>query len=252
MLQLLQGGVKATYNIDSHLAAIVRALLDAGMGIKLHPDPEAYRDFAKANEGHDPATPLDSAFVDISAKNFFWVQILSPEREAVAICAARCLDMPVWRGGLTRILNDQSFFNRRGALPFAPRMAVHGLNLHGKLGYIGGGWTHPQWRRKQLIGLAVQFAQATLVKSFRADHTFGFVRPKHIPLALSATGYGFCAAARAAVPYCLGTGFPEELYLAHAPRQSLLERYSEMPQYTVTEQPIHSTRAKILEKNITG
>lgn len=208
---------------------MVQALNVAGYGVRIHPDAGEFRRFITAADGHDPATPLDPCFSDLPRGVFFWVQILGADGKVVACCAARVIDAPRWRGGLRRLLADQSLFCRPGEALLAPEVAVPEVSLYGRLGYIGGGWVHPGHRRRGLIGFAVQLAQTHLLKRHRIAHVIGFVREKHLDLALAPDGYAFAAAVQAPMAYCAGTGFPEKLYLVHLSAERLRQRTNGVP-----------------------
>src|SRR5690606_27350236 len=147
--------------------------------------------FIVAADGHDPATPLDPCFSDLPRGAFFWVQVLNGEGKPVAVCASRIIHAPRWRGGLRRLLADQSLFCRPGEALLAPSVSVPEAILSGVLGYIGGGWVHPDHRKRGLIGLAVQLSQAHLLQRHRIAHASGFVREKQLDLALASDGYAF-------------------------------------------------------------
>lgn len=221
---------------NTHIGAMVGALTREGLGVRLNPDPQLYRDFARKMEGHDPASPLDTTFVKLNTRSFFWIHILDSHRDPIAACAARVIHAPAWRGGARRLLASQSIFVDR-----CPPLWVQGdapeTDLAGRLGYIGGGWVEPAWRRRGLIGIAVQLAQAYLLEHHRIDHAIGFVRPRHIPLALSIDGYSFEQASDAFAPYCAGTGFAEPLHLVHISRDSLARRFSGPAQYSLRDDP---------------
>lgn len=220
-------------DIDRHIAAMVQTLNAGGFGVRLHPDAMEYRRFAVSADGHDPASPLDPCFADLPRGSFFWIQVLDGQSRPVAICAARALQAPRWRGGLAGMLRNQSLFSRPAETLIAPMVEVPEANMTGCLGYIGGGWTQPEYRRKGLIGFAVRLAQMHLVKHHRIRHAVGFVREKHLDLALAADGYAFAGALQAFMPYCAGTGFPERLYLVHLSADRIRQRANAVPNYSL-------------------
>lgn len=233
--------------IASQVSTMIRHLLAAGFGVKCHTDAHEFRDFFRKVEGFDPASPLDAAFATLTPQNFFCVQILDADRHVIAMCCGRVIEAPRYRGGLQAWLRQQRIFADRALPLWAPDIAIDGpaARMHGRLGYVGGGWVmpprpprgddpgHPGWRRRGLIGFAVQLVHAHLAGQLRCDHLIGFVRPHHRALALSREGYGFAHEALAAAPYFPGTGYDEELYFVHISRDEVVARFArgEGPQY---------------------
>ena len=233
--------------IANQVATMIRQLLAAGFGVKCHTDAHEFRDFFRRVEGFDPASPLDAAFATLPPEKFFCVQILDGDRHVIAICCGRVIDAPLYRGGLQAWLRQQRIFADRSLPLWAPDITIEGpaARMHGRLGYVGGGWVmpprpasgtdpgHPGWRRRGLIGFAVQLVHAHLAGQLHCDHLIGFVRPHHRALGLSREGYGFAHEARAAAPYFPGTGYGEELYFVHIGRDEVVARFArgEGPQY---------------------
>lgn len=233
--------------IANQVSSMIAQLLAAGFGVKCHTDAYQFRDFFRRVEGFDPASPLDAAFADLAPAAFFCVQILDGDRHVIAMCCGRVIDAPRYRGGLQSWLRGQRIFCDRALPLWAPDISVAGpaARMHGRLGYVGGGWVmpprppqgddpgHPGWRRRGLIGFAVQLVHAHLAGQLRCDHLIGFVRPHHRALALSREGYGFAHEAEATAPYFPGTGYGEQLYFVHISRDEVVARFArgEGPQY---------------------
>jgi len=261
--RLPAGPVTADILINNHVASMIRHLLAAGFGVKCHTDPLQFRDFFRRVEGFDPASPLDAAFVELEPAKFFCVQILDPDRHPIAICCGRVIDAPWYRGGLQAWLRRQRIFADKAPPLWAPDIVVDGpaAKMHGRLGYVGGGWVmparpasgddpgHPGWRRRGLIGFAVQLVHAHLVGQLRCDHLIGFVRPYHRALSLSREGYGFHHEVRAAAPYFPGTGYDEELFFVHIGRDEVIARFArgEGPQYHSPLPPLREVEPLIMK-----
>lgn len=249
--------------IDSQVSTMIRHLLAAGFGVKCHTDAHEFRDFFRSVEGFDPASPLDAAFAKLTPQTFFCVQILDGDRHVIAMCCGRVVDAPRYRGGLQAWLRQQRIFSDRARALWAPDIVIDGpaSQMHGRLGYVGGGWVmpprpprgedpgHPGWRRRGLIGFAVQLVHAHLAGQLRCDHLIGFVRPHHRALALSHEGYGFAHEVKATAPYFPGTGYDEDLYFVHISRDEVVARFArgEGPQYHTPLPPLRETDGAMLK-----
>lgn len=221
---------------EKHIAAMIGALRNAELGVRLHGDAEAFRAFALNHDGHEPASPLNHAYVQLDHRNFFWIQIIDAAQNPVAIAAARILNAPASAGGLDALIASQALFADRLPMLYTPPFFMPPTGLCGRMGYLGGGWTDPAWRGRNLIGFAVQLATAHMVRHHGIDHAVGFVRPAHQRLAMSRSGYGFTRQWQTRTEYCAGTGHAEVLHLAAISRQELLERYAAEPAYP---RPLH-------------
>jgi len=217
---------------NTHIGAMISALNDAGLGIRLNADAPSFRDFYCRMVGYEPASPLDATFVRLDTRSFFWLQIQDAKHRPIGCAAGRLVLAPAWRGGLQRLLLNQSLFMDRGT-PLWLSGRAPDTGLSGRLGYVGGGWIHPAWRRHGLIGIAIQLVHAYMALHYRTDHNFGFVRPNHIPLGLGEDGYAFASADDAFSAYCPGTGFDEPLHLVQVSRGQLAARYARPPAYAL-------------------
>ena len=217
-------------SVDRHIGALVTALTSNGLGIRVNSDANSFRDFYCRMAGHEPASPLDATFVRLNDRSFFWLQIFDHHRNPIGCGAGRLVLAPAWRGGLRRVMAKQALFIDR-CPPLLSTGTVPQTNLSGRLGYVGGGWIKPTWRRHGLIGIVIQLVHAYMIEHYRTDHNFGFVRPNHIPLALGEDGYAFAEVGEAFQAYCAGTGFDEPLHMVQASRAQLLQRYSLEPAY---------------------
>lgn len=215
---------------NTHIGAMIGALNDAGLGIRLNADAPSFREFYCRMVGYEPASPLDTTFVRLDNRSFFWLQIQDAKHRPIGCAAGRLVLAPAWRGGLRRLLLSQSLFIDRGK-PLWLSGRAPDTDLSGRLGYVGGGWIHPSWRRHGLIGIAIQLVHAYMALHYRTDHNFGFVRPNHIPLGLGDDGYAFASADDAFSAYCPGTGFDEPLHLVRVSRAQLEQRYARPPAY---------------------
>lgn len=148
----------------------------------------------------------------------------------VSGCSGRIFKAPWWFGGLERQISSQEIFGGSGNQLFKPFVQIrdpdgHLARIHGRIGYLGAGYTDPQHRERGLMTIAVLLAQAHLVRRYRADHVCAFVRPVHSELALSPRGYSFSRLVPTAVEYCAGSGFPERFQFVHATSKEVAARW---------------------------
>lgn len=225
------------HTVTDHLKAMVGALNEAGLGVRVHPDPNAFADFVRKVDGHDPVSALDPAFVRLDASNFFWIQIMK-DMVPVSIGATRLLHLPAWRGGLDRAFRDQSLFIDKTSPLTAPAFEMETTGISGRYAYTGGYYTHPDYQGRGLIGFVSQLIQARAFDLWRIDHAGGFVRANHEQLALNPASYGFRKLVRTKVSYCAGTARPENLTFVWIDRADLDARYRAIPAYRVREKPV--------------
>lgn len=207
---------------EVHIGRLIGSLTGAGFGVRLHPDPFASREHSLQQAGYDPVSAVDPYFVSLRPRrNFFWLQILDSHHRVVSGCSGRIFRAPWWRGGIGRMIARQEIFGPPDEQLYSPPVRIDDPDqllrrIHGRIGYLGAGFTEPRHRARGLMTIAVQLAQAWMVHRFRVGHVVAFVRPQHGALALSGSGYRFKRLVPTATEYCAGSGMPERFQFVHA------------------------------------
>lgn len=224
--------------LHRHIAALNAAFAEAGFRTVLQLGPDSYRQATADIPDYHIYSPLDDQFKQMRSGEMLWVGVEDKRGRLLAIEAGRLVVAPAKQGGLNRIINDRVFGY---ALPVLSRLPP--VNLTGRLAYLGGAWTSPKLRGRRIMSLLVRLTAAHLVRAYRVEAVFGFVRSGHAGLALAAEGYGFTSASTVDLMYLPGESQAETLCMVWTDPGILAERWRSEPIYRL-EKPAERRSVK--------
>ena len=160
--------------------AYARALLaDMGLRLSVHNDFDAWRKLLEDAPGTHPLSKtLSPRYNCIREDEGFWLSFDTADGTKIACAGSRVL---VSESDFVKqwITTQRLFGNRRVPVDSKPiKFIAEPPALTGRIGFAGGAWVHPDWRRRKLTNLSSRLGRVIGLFFLDCDYHTAFIQER--------------------------------------------------------------------------
>lgn len=153
---------------QSFIESIIDEIEALGLTVKIDNDLYAWRAILDTT-GNKISKALDPELNDIRTRDGFWISFVDAQDRVVCCAGARLIETPDFIQYM--VANHRLFGDRVPKLRFE-RITFENppRHLSGRIGFGGGSWTHPKWRRRNFSGKISRIWRTICVRDQFVDY----------------------------------------------------------------------------------